>query len=475
MGYKPELVPSADEIWSWMVAMNDLGPNRYTGNKAHVAYINFLEKNLKSFGLTVDRDTYKFPRWEAKNWGITVKPAMGAAWKVPVSSYYPYSGQTGNDGVTGEVVHMEYKPPSGGGRAQTENFQVPVDVKGKIVYVDAVISPQTFFPSDRVWNYYTSATELVPDISVLYGRGSAPSLEALKNAGALGLVVGWTNISDEQAAYQYAPFGRALQGFPALWVGQTSAAKLKALSVTGAQATLVLEADIFQDSPTDTLIGTLPGMSDEEIVIVNSHTDGPNATEENGGIGILAIAKYFSKLPKSELKRTLIFPLTTGHFAHAYVPSISGFVKQHPDLVKKAVASITVEHLGCHEWLDDAAGRYADTGRAEVSFGFTGNEAIAKVLLNGVTGTADKRVAICKGIGGGEGGALMAAGVPTIGYLAVPSYLLSGSPDGCMHKLDRELMHGQIQSFARVVHQMQTMSAADLREGPWGNIRGNNG
>ena len=139
-------------------------------------------------------------------------------------------------------------------------------------------------------------------------------------------------------------------------------------------------------------------------------------------------------------------------------------MKQHPNLVKKAVASITVEHLGCQEWVDDASGKYAYTGKGDVSFCFTGNQGIAQVMLNGVTGTGDNRVAIVRGPGPGEGGALMAAGVPTIGYIAIPSYLLTGSSDGCIHMLDRNLMHGQIEGFAKVVHQMQTMSAADLKQ-----------
>ena len=163
--------------------------------------------------------------------------------------------------------------------------------------------------TERIWNRYTSDAQLDPDVRVVNGRGEVPPLDALKKAGALGLVLAWTNISDAQAADQYAPFGRALQDFPALRVGKETGARLKSMAGSGAKVTLRLEADIFPDTTTDTLIATLPGMTNDEIVIVNSHTDGTNATEENGGIGILALAKYFSKLPKSEArKRTLVFP-----------------------------------------------------------------------------------------------------------------------------------------------------------------------
>jgi PA domain len=470
-GYRKELLPSVDEIWDLQVAMNNIGPNKYTGNKAHKDYVEFLATNLKSLGLDVQRDQYTLPRWEATSWGLEVKPSSGAAFEVPVTSYYPYSGQTGKEGVTGELVTMEYVRAANVSPQQPEEFHIPFDVKGKIVLIECPIRPSFNAKVDRVWNVYTEGTELLPDVRAVNGRGAAPPLDAFKKAGAVGLVLAWTNISDEQAADQYVPFGRALQDFPTIYVGKKSGASLKAVAGTGAKATLRLEANVFPDTATDTLIGTLPGATDDEIVIVNSHTDGPNAIEENGGIGIVALARYFSKLPKSDRKRTLVFPLTTGHFAHAYVPSIAGFVKQHPDLVKKAVASITVEHLGCQEWLDDASGRYAYTGKAELSFCFTGNEGIADVMLEGVTGTGDKRVAIFKGRGPGEGGALMAAGVPTIGYIAIPSYLLTGASNGCIEKVDRNLLHSQIEGFAKVVHQMESMSAADLKQGYW-NVGG---
>ena len=30
-------------------------------------------------------------------------------------------------------------------------------------------------------------------------------------------------------------------------------------------------------------------------------------------------------------------------------------MSEHPDLIKKTVAAVTVEHLGCREWLDEVA------------------------------------------------------------------------------------------------------------------------
>jgi hypothetical protein len=254
---------------------------------------------------------------------------------------------------------------------------------------------------------------------------------------------------------------------PTLWVGRSQAAKLRSLAGTGAKCTLTLEADLIPDTPTDTLVATLPGSSSSEVLIINTHTDGPNATEENGGLGCLALAKYFAKLPKSERKRTFVFVLATGHFCGAYVKSIAGFIKNHPEIIKKAVGALTIEHLGAREWADDANGNYRATGKDELSLAITAYKSTADIMLAAAEGTADRRVVAVKVNPGhgysGEGGPLSAAGIPTIGYIPIPDYLLAGPPDCDIGKLSPALMQGQIQAFAKVVHRMDEMPVGQLK------------
>jgi hypothetical protein len=76
-----------------------------------------------------------------------------------------------------------------------------------------------------------------------------------------------------------------------------------------------------------------------------------------------APAKYFSSVPLLQRKRTLVFLMTTGHFAHSYVHGTQDWRDTNPDLMKKAVACVTIEHLGALEYLDDEAGNYLPTGK----------------------------------------------------------------------------------------------------------------
>ena len=156
-GLRPELLPSQKEAWDWLVWMAKLGP-KYTGNPAHAQYVDFLAQKLQSFGLDVIRDHYTLDRWEAERLSITVHPPSGASFKAPVTSYYPYSGQTGPEGVTGELVYVGTsltlsQPGAGpGGRGAeaggSQSTAAPGsafrDLKGKVVFLDCPVLPHAY-------------------------------------------------------------------------------------------------------------------------------------------------------------------------------------------------------------------------------------------------------------------------------------------------------------------------------------------
>jgi hypothetical protein len=108
-GYRAGLLPSRKEVWDWQVWMAKLGP-KYTGNRAHKEFVEFLALHLREYGLEVAREHYTLPRWEARRCALTVTPALGKRFRAPVTSYFPYSGQTPATGVTGELVYAGHNP-----------------------------------------------------------------------------------------------------------------------------------------------------------------------------------------------------------------------------------------------------------------------------------------------------------------------------------------------------------------------------
>ncbi|HEX4155989.1 MAG TPA: hypothetical protein VHY48_10275 [Acidobacteriaceae bacterium] len=454
------LLPSADEVWHQLEEMVGFGP-RYTGSTAHKKYVDFLSSHLEAAGLQVHHDTYTLPRWQPVKWSLKAQPAGGNTVDLPVTFYYPQSGQTSAQGVRGALVYAGTVTSN-----NARNFTVPSDIKGKIVFLEYQLVLRDYGTWYDTWGMYPTGAKLPAEITSIIGV-AAPLLTGFKQAGAAAVILGWKNLSSAQAKNQNLPFGHALQELPAVWVGPEASSKLRDLASSGASATVTLIADVFPDTATDTVYGILPGASNDEILIINTHTDGPNGIQENGGIGLLAFAKAFSKIPRSQRNRTLVFALTTGHYASAYVPSIRGFIKKHPEIMEKTVGSVAIEHLGCREWLDDASLEYRATGRFETSFAVTKHEPVGRLMLNALQGTASSPVAVVsptpKGRYLGEGGAIAATNIPTLGYFAGPSYLNMEAPDGCLSKLDKAHMHEQIVSLAKLIVAMDATSASGLR------------
>jgi hypothetical protein len=90
---------------------------------------------------------------------------------------------------------------------------------------------------------------------------------------------------------------------------------------------------------------------------------------------------------------------------------------------------------------------------------------MAGALVDALEGSADRAAVVNPVNGGflGEGNALSRAGVPTIGYIPQPNYLLAGPADGCIDKLNADLMHSQIQVFAKLIHRINALSAGQLK------------
>jgi hypothetical protein len=292
-------------------------------------------------------------------------------------------------------------------------------------------------------------------------RGLASDLQ---KAGALGIVYSWTNLSDGNAAGQ-TKMG-AWGVLPALWVGRKAGGELRQLAQSNGRVTLTLQANTVPEVPTHTIVATLPGVSSDEIIILWTHTDGNNAIEENGGIAMLNLMKYFSRLPKASRSRTIVCVISEGHYAEQYVPT-SAWVKERPDLIEKAVALVSIEHLGCREWIDDpVANTYKSSGRPETGWAFCPTAPLPDIMVDSLKGTNAGKIAVMDSdVHSFSPGmaAYRAAKVPTIAYICTPPYLLAEGPDGHIQKLESRQYHEQVLAFGNVIHRLDKTPRSALK------------
>lgn len=424
--------------------MNSFG-SRTTGSEGHNQFISWLEQQVTDMGLKVYRDHYTFDRWEEKNSSLMIDQQS-----IHVSSAFPYSGETDEKGVTGELVYTK--------RGEYDQ------ASGKI----AVIEIENFrnFPSGIVMNMRDSSSmesQITPNEGdlVLTTALKEAKLEQAKEMGVKAVVVVWKGVSDDKVEKQYVPFTTDYAGIPAIWVNGTEGKKVISAAQEHKEGTVILEAEIQKNAPTESFYVKIDGKNKDEAIIINTHTDGINVVEENGAVGMLSMIRY---LQQEQPERTMIFAFVTGHFR---LPDFKGtsqatstWMEGHRELWDgkkghiKAVAGITVEHLGSMEWKDDDTGHYRPTGKISTEYTYAGNEMMAAIWLKAIEKTDGTRTVLLRGHNKfefGESQPLFEAGIPVIGFIPMPDYLLVDSEDREMGKFDAKLMNTQIISLLKAV------------------------
>jgi hypothetical protein len=113
-----------------------------------------------------------------------------------------------------------------------------------------------------------------------------------------------------------------------------------------ARAKIALTIDRVSGLKSGTVWATLPGTSDEQVLVV-AHRDGwfEGANDNAAGVAtFLGLAEYFAKVPKAERQRTIVFLGTTGH--HNSTAESGAWLASHQEVFDKAALLLNCEHTG---------------------------------------------------------------------------------------------------------------------------------
>lgn len=454
---------SKEEMLKGIETMNGFG-TRLTGSKGHQAFIDYLKAEITKMGIKVFSDPFYFNRWEEKKSSINIIDGEEAT-EIPVSSAYPYSGETDENGVVEELVYIE-------------NLSDVGDISGKIAVYE--ISNVNFIPSEIAFDKRSS----YPQNVVLAEKYEGPVITSFvqcfygmvsKLMKAKAVILVWKGLSDDCVQGQYLSFIMEYQGIPMLWVNETEGEKVKKAAKEHKKAKVVLIAEKEENAFTESFYCIVDGKNKKEAVIVNTHTDGTNCVEENGAIAMLQLIKNLKDQPT---ERTHIFLFTTGHFRLPHFKdirtgsfqSVSRWLAMHRELWDgkrehiKCVANLTVEHLGCKEWRD-ADGEYKATGDIDVELVYTGNEFMDKLYIDTVKERKNVRTMTLRGHNAlhfGEGQNFFTMGIPEISLVPAPYYLCTVSDTHEMEKFDIDLMTEQTETFAKLIEKIEHISASSL-------------
>ncbi len=449
-------LPSPRRVRADFQRMVDFGP-RLTGSAAHNRYIAWLEREFVKAGCELRAcDVYKTERWLMKDFGLDVLEGA-AKGRVGVATYYPRSKETSEKGVSGPLVYAGTGP---GATDAPPGSIFLVDLPFPLPLTAGAFLPISTF---QYWPGHTDADWAASDYRRLWIEpGLGVPLAPFERAGARGVVF-IVDASHPALKGGYLPFTHGFEPLPALYVDRETGAKLRDAAGARPQTRLKLTAS-HRMAPTPSVTAVLPGESDETLIF-STHTDGQGFAEENGGVAFVHLARYFRSLPKNRrLRRTIVFAAWPGHMV-ADLPQAQGWIDSHPGLVKRAAAALTVEHLGCSEWLDTADG-YRPTGENEMFGIWTTQGKMFELTRDTIVKHDIRRTALLRPpVQFGVGAAFQTSGVPQIGAIAGPEYLLTVSKHGDMDKLDEKLAARQIAWLADLAGQIDGVSAAELRAG----------
>jgi hypothetical protein len=311
-------------------------------------------------------------------------------------------------------------------------------------------------------------------------------LRAAAAAGAKGIVF-VKDLPRRQLVNHYEPYEGTPWKEPAVFLGADEGRQISDALASGSPVTgrLVVRAT-FKHVDTPNVLATLAGQSPQRIV-VDDHTDGVNADEDNGLVAMVAMARYVAALPIACRPRTIEFAFTTGHFyqrivdpnrRHGGAGVIAGELDKEYD--QGVVSSVLVlEHLGAidYEQVPRADGgpgfELAPNGLRAIQFiGITPSPSLVSavtevvhnhnlertILLQGADAPGSTVPAHCNF--GGEGTPYNQHLLPTMGVISAPQSLYD--PSFGLEGIDFNVMHDELLAYTELLERLGTMSQAEV-------------
>jgi hypothetical protein len=307
----------------------------------------------------------------------------------------------------------------------------------------------------------------------IMGLGAAQPV--LIKAGAIGAVIVMP-LSFDVLKGVYTFGVPALHDMPSLYLDRDTGAEIVAMA--GKSATLRLishteQAEAYQ------LFGYLPGRDygtpDDKQILLITHTDGPAISQENGGLGILSVVKYFSSIPRAERPRTLMLFYDCRHYMPGAERAFAAqdYASSHPDVYKKVIAAMGIEHLGQIKVEEGNGQPFHRTNLEEMSSVWvTNNQHLVDIAVSAVKENNLRRTQVqCpgrKGIHGGAQGPWYGLG-GIAGRIHVPGVSTMGSMTAYwstysrMEYLDPKLFVIQMATMSQICGQLMLADVSAIR------------
>ncbi len=324
---------------------------RPTGSPAQRRFLKWIGRNLRGIdGLRLSDQPYSIRRWSARSSSLRVQ-IDGVPVNLPIAGPIPYSEPSGAAGVSAPLAYVPSGTPITAANAAGKIVVREVAPGSVPLVVFQYLGPFQYDPGHTL------------DLSGAYRRdflsydSHVSDLEDAASAGAAGLVY-FHELPRAQVKGHLAPYEGTVWGVPGIYLGVDEGIRLRDAVLSGhaTSARLTVDARIHRTT-TKTILATLPGRSHRRVVL-ESHTDGTNAYEDNGPVAMVAIARYLASVPRRCRARDVQFVFQTGHwFQRISKPDqrhggAGQFARQLDRAYDRGrvAAVVVLEHLGALEY-----------------------------------------------------------------------------------------------------------------------------
>jgi len=306
----------------------------------------YIYEKLKEAGVEdVELEKVNFTRWWSERHELTIisENTPGVAENQNIETFPSwYSVSTPPEGIIAEVAYVGYGTKS--------DFR-EINVKDKIALIDGKMI-LNFRPTHRVFN----------TIDVAQKKG-AKAVICIN--GSPVDTISYTNFTPmyELPSTQSIPS----LSLPVFSISNHDGEYLKHLCTRYHKKLTVKLVEISKTGPatSNTIIGTLPGKTDD-IIVIGTHTDSTfTGAFDNAAAnaGLITLAKYYAKISPENREKTMIFAGWTGHECESIGSRI--FVEMHEEMLSKITTFIELDGFGCNGYYNQADGGIVATNMDE--------------------------------------------------------------------------------------------------------------
>ena len=445
-------------------------PHRRIGTAEAREIEDFLEKKCNELGLeSVKKEPVEVINWSATNWKLTIS-TEGKEIEIPCF-YVLNTGFTAENGITAPLFYV--------GTGKEKDFR-KVDVSGKIVVADIefptlplgklIKLAKLFYVADPT-STIDETTELILTFALtnfppqsLGGKRREDSVYwRAFDRGALGLILILRDYPSNINSH-WGPYDGAMKPIPAVYVGKYDGFKVRELAMEdNAQGTIILEG-FKEPSIAHNIWGILPGNS-EEIIMISSHHDSAfkGATEDGTGVAmVLSQLRAWSKIPKTERSRSLLFCLSAGHL-YGGIGAEEFARKYRNSILKNVLVDVNLEHMCAKDVIEDPNTH---------NFKITKNLAIGAIFISRNEYLVAPVIKVCKDYNiermilipdnffatppiGEAGHFATQADLKVIHWIRSPYYLLTA--EDTLDKIDIEKLHSTAQCIFDLIVSLMNM------------------